>query len=156
MGVRQMCSDRKVLLSQELPKSTWLCNLASVFFYILQNFSHLREQKTKYRLSSQIAEVSLGLNIIRGPQSLQNLIQKSEINAVLVNGYSSGFMSWYLCSEWRKVQACSSGFELLRTLNWVYKWTPYWTVRQTSISPWKARCGQWIWVYCLYIWGQML
>lgn len=126
-----------VLLSQESLKSTWLCSLASVFFYILQNISHLREHKAKYRWSSQIAEVSLSLNFMReSPESSES---DSEIwNECCVSKWVSLWLYELVYVLWIKESSrqihCSSGFEL-RTFNWVYKRTPYWTVRQPSVSP---------------------
>ena len=52
---------------------------------------------------------------------------------------------------------CSSGFELLKTLNWIYKWAQYQMVRHPSHSPWEAGWAQWICTYYeeQHIWDQM-
>lgn len=123
-----------MLLSQESPKSTWLCNLASVFFYVLQNISRSREQKAKYKLSSQTAEVSLGLNIIGVSRVFKIWFRNLEINIVLVKEYSTGFMSWYMCCEWRKVQAISPAH---RGLNYLEHWIRF--INRRRIGPLDKR-----------------
>lgn len=67
----------------------------------------------------------------------------------------AGLYVLWLKESWGHLP-CSSGFALLKTLNRVYKWTQYWTVRhRRSLSPWKARWGRCVWAYWQHIWDQM-
>lgn len=82
-----------------VPSMIDACSLVSVFFYIPRNIIfHLRGQRAKHRLSSQITETPLGLNFMREFPESQNLILKLEIDVVLVSRYPSGFMSWPICA----------------------------------------------------------